>query len=173
MNPEPERERGLSARLSNEEKRELSIAARTAWHLMRKRGAIEDTETEKEFRHRIALQACGRRVSEAIRADYGDLAAAFASMGGNVQRAMRIAERGATEGRRIALHKLQEALTSHGLHEGYAAAICQRQFRVPLAEAATNQLWSLVFTVRNRGRSKDRKAVRSTVKSQQETANPF
>lgn len=149
-------ERGMSARLSNAEKRELSIQARAAWHKLSSAGAID--EDEDAFRHRIAIQACGRRVSEALRSDYHAISAAFLAMGGDTRRALRVAERAETEPRRIALHKLNRALAEMQLNASYAEAICMRQFKRPIAEASAKQIWALFYTVTNRGRAKQRKA---------------
>jgi hypothetical protein len=131
----------------------------------------EDTETEGEFRHRIALQACGRRVSEAIRADYGDLAAAFASMGGNTQRAMHIAERGVTEGRRIAIKKLTEVLASQGHQLSYAAPFIKALCGLSIEEAPTKKIWAAVF--RFNGGPVKYSGRRRNWKARTETTNPF
>jgi hypothetical protein len=152
-------DRGLGAKLSKGEKTHLAIEARKAYAKMEGNGATD--ESFDEFRHRIALQACGRRISEALRADYSALAAAFAAIRGDTGRAFHIAQRGETEGRRIAAHKLKQALSAAGLADGYAATICLQQFKTGIESASTKQLWSLFYTITNRGRSKARKTARA------------
>jgi hypothetical protein len=125
-------DRGLGAKLSKGEKTHLAIEARKAYAKMEGNGATD--ESFDEFRHRIALQACGRRISEALRADYSALAAA---------------------------HKLKQALSAAGLADGYAATICLQQFKTGIESASTKQLWSLFYTITNRGRSKARKTARA------------
>ena len=82
--------------------------------------------------------------------DYLRLCAHFLRIAREYDAANSAQLRAGTESRRIAEHKLREALRERGLAEEYAASICRRQFRCALREANANQLWCLVFTIRNR-----------------------
>lgn len=155
----PSGDRGLNVLLTTEEKQKLAILAAQAHGVMARAGATD--EHVDEFRHRIALQACGRRISEATRRDFNDIKAAFLVILGHTKAALNAADRASTEGSRIALHKLRAALAEHGLHEGYAESICRRQFKCGLHEASAKQLWNLFYTVTNRGRSKERQSHRA------------
>ena len=55
--------------------------------------------------------------------------------------------------RRVAMHKLTEALRAKELPLSYVAAICRAQFKCSLEEASAKQLWCLFFTVTNRKKS--------------------
>jgi len=83
-------------------------------------------------------------------AHYGRLVAHFQALGGNAAAATRTLVRDADNDRRIARYKLDEALRERGLREEYAAAICRRQYRCGLDGANARQLWSLLYTIRNR-----------------------
>ncbi len=72
--PEP----GTTVLLTSKERQELAILAREAWLKMTGAGATD--ESFDEFRHRIAIQACGRRITEAIRSDFNLIKAAFAAI---------------------------------------------------------------------------------------------
>jgi len=130
--------RGLTCRLTNEEKTKLAIWAKQAYQRMAAGGATDETETE--FRHRLAIQACGRRISEAIRADYSALATTFLAAAGQTKRAIHSAERGETEGRRIALVKLTELLKSKGKDVSYAKPLLWNFYHVTLEKTSAKQL---------------------------------
>lgn len=136
-------EKGLNTLISKDERSELAIEARKAFKKLEGNGATD--ETFDEFRHRIAINACGRRISEALRGDYGKIAAAFAAISGNTGRAIRIAVRSETEGRRIALVKLTELLHGLGHEISYAAPLLWNFYKVRLEDATSKQLWAVFY----------------------------
>jgi integrase len=146
-------QRSLNAKLSKNEKTTLAILARQAFDVMKRAGAID--ETADDFRHRISLQACGCRISEARRRHFNDLKAAFLVITGDTAGALNAGTRAQTEDVRIALAKLRAELRFNHLQEPYANHICRSKFKCDLQDATANQLWSLYFDVKkNRKRQR-------------------
>ncbi|OAI55553.1 hypothetical protein AYO49_05465 [Verrucomicrobiaceae bacterium SCGC AG-212-N21] len=145
-------------RLSNEEKRELSKLARRAWQYMTRNGATD--EDEGPFRQRISIQACGRRISEALRDHYHSIEAAFLLILGETKQALQAADKSQTAGRRIALHKLTELLASQQRTLEYAAPLLRNFYRTTLELATTKQLWAVYYELgggKGRGRGTKRR----------------
>jgi len=144
--------------LSILQKREIAQLARRAYDAWSEREAFEAINAEQSktacfeaFRHVEQGKACGvQSLRACTQAHYGRLVAHFQAMGGNAAAATRTLVRDADNDRRIARYKLDHALQERGLREEYAAAICRRQYHCGLDGANARQLWSLVFTVRNR-----------------------
>jgi hypothetical protein len=144
--------------LSNLQKREIAIAARRAYDAWSEREAFELINSElsrtacfEAWRRVEQGKATGiQRMTAMTQDHYAPALAHFVALAGDAGRATRVLARGADNDRRIARYKLDEALRERGLDPGYAAAICRRQFRRPLAEASAKQLWCLVYTVRSR-----------------------
>lgn len=133
--------------LTVKQKARLSILARQAFEVQKVQGMAV-----KEWRHEIAIQVCGFRISEAANDHYSDLKSAFQDLAGNPEKAFKTQLRAVDNKRRVAMHKLLQACKSGGLHESYAASICHAQFKVPLTEASGKQLWCLFFTISKRGK---------------------
>lgn len=132
-------------RLSNTQKARLSILARKAYAEQKVQGMDLD-----EWRHEIAISACGCRISEASQRQWADLKTAFQDLAGDPVGAMRTQIHEGDNKRRIALHKLTTACKERGLDFSYAEKICRAQFKIPTAEASAKQLWCLFYTVTNR-----------------------
>ena len=140
-------------RLSNNQKARLSMLARKAYVLQRVQGMDFD-----EWRHEIAINACGVRISEATQSHWADLKTAFQDLAGDPVGAMNTQIREGDNKRRVAMHKLTTALAAKNLPAAYAASICFAQFKVPLAEASAKQIWCLFYTVQNRRQATTRPA---------------
>lgn len=133
--------------LSKEQKAKLSILARSAAEKQGIRGGYKAVE---EWRHMISIRVCGVRISEAVQDNYADLKSAFEDLGGRPEKAFQTQMRAGDNKRRVAMHKLSQALADRGLQPAYAASICRAQFKCPLEEASAKQLWCLFFTVTKR-----------------------
>lgn len=133
--------------LSHIQKGKLSMLAAEAYKHQRVQGI-----DLAEWRHEIAISACGVRISEATQSHWADLHSAFLDLSGKPEAALRTQIRSGDNKRRIAMHKLTKALEAHSLHPTYAESICQAQFKLPLTEASAKQLWCLFFTITNRGK---------------------
>lgn len=131
--------------LTRTQKSRLAILARQAFAHQKVTGVPFG-----DWRHDVAIQACGVRISEATQQHWPNLKAAFQDLAGEHDKAFRTQLRDGDNKRRVALHKLTTACTERGLHPSYAASICQTQFKCPLDSASAKQLWCLFFTVTNR-----------------------
>lgn len=103
-----------------------------------------------EWRHQEARRAAGVRISEACQRDYTALKAHFLNLAGEPEAAFSELMQADDNPRRVALWNLTRALSERGLPAAYAEAICRRQYKCSLAQAAAPQLWRLLYTVKNR-----------------------
>lgn len=143
--------------LSRRQKLNLVLLARRAWDASAKGiGAIGNSSAAfDEWRHQEVTRACGKvglRCCE--NDDYPRVKAHFLHLLGEDGAAMEWHLRAATEPRRQAEAVLWRELRAAGLQPAYVEAICRTQFKCGVIEAGVKQLWSLVYTVRNRGRQK-------------------
>lgn len=130
--------------LTRNQKTRLVLLAKRGWAAAGEPGEFDP------WRQDVAVQACGRRISEASQKHWADLKAEFQSRAGDEAGAFETQLREGDNKRRIAMHKLTEALAQKGLPGAYAAAICRTQYKCPLEEASAGQLWRLFYTVKNR-----------------------
>jgi hypothetical protein len=117
-----------------------------------------DAAAQEAWRHEEVGKACGK---EGLRCcsqlDYRAVEGHFLGLLGETKRAFSAHLASATEGRRQAEAVLSRELTRAGLSPGYVETICQRQYRCSVLDAGEKQLWSLVYTVRNRAAARRRK----------------
>lgn len=133
--------------LTKEQKTHLSILARKAAVVQ---GLCVKSKEFEEWRHEVAIAACGVRISEAAQAHWVELKTAFELEAGEDGKAFQTQMREGDNKRRIAMHKLTQVLKDKGLDVSYAAKICTMQFKVPLDQASAKQIWCLFYTVTNR-----------------------
>lgn len=144
----------MAAPLSHKQKSYLSQLARRAWDM-----AEREVGTPDEFRHAEVILACGKAGLRCCsQDDYKHVEAHLLDLCGEPARAFNAHVAAVTQPVRQAGAVLARACREAGVELGYAAAICQRQFRCGLADANERQLWNLVFTVRNRGLARKRAA---------------
>jgi integrase len=143
-------------RLTNTQKGRLAMLAAKAYRVQKVQGMELD-----EWRHEVAIRACGCRISEAVQRQWADLKTAFQDLAGDPVGAMRTQIREGDNKRRIALHKLTTACAERGLDMSYAESICRSQFKVPVSQASAKQIWCLFYTVRNRRKSQSTKSTKS------------
>lgn len=159
------------APLSKRQKQLLCRIARTVWE---KEGrpyfdavawasgselALSPSEAFELWRHETQERTCGRRhLTCATQRDYPVLMAEYARMLGDTEQAMYWVMRAADDPARQAMAKLKEELKcargTIARPEEYVSAIARRQYGAEVSELSANQIWSLVFTIRNRVRSK-------------------
>lgn len=148
----------MSSPLSNEQKGILCRLAREAYDAWSGREAFEECNPElsaskcfEAWRRVEQGKAVGIQHLTACTQDHFlSLRAHFKAMLGNGAGALQDHLRAQEEPRIRARWKLQQALDERGLDQGYAAAICRRQYRCELGDASEKQLWALFFTVTNR-----------------------
>jgi hypothetical protein len=135
--------------LSREQKARICIMAREAFQI------TTDDADFTDWRRDQQLRACGKEsLKEAVQSDYLPLRAHFENLLGKSDRALETHLRAAQEPQRIAMMKLRAACDDAGLDLAYPSKICRQQYKCELDEANANQLWRLVFTVRNRKKKK-------------------
>jgi hypothetical protein len=128
--------------------------ARTAAGLTRE--SLEDWRREENFK------ACHKtHLRTATQADWTLLCGHYLRLLGRTTEARATETRGACGSLAVAWHKLCEAIAEAapalGNAQGYAAAIARRQYgTADLRALSARQCWSLVYTLRNRARSKRR-----------------
>lgn len=140
--------------LSARQRTGLALLAKRAWRTWG-RG-----ENEHAWRHAQTIKACGRRITEATQRDYLPIRAHFTDLLGQSDRALDDLLKHESEPHRIALHKLTQECSKRRLSLAYPAAICRRQYRCALDEASPQQLWRLLFTVKNRRKETPRPSTR-------------
>lgn len=155
----------MSAPLSKGQKSYLAQLARQAWRRecenARVRGEDVDASAgaAQNYRHRAVIEACGKHGLRCCgQDDYGLVKGALLERLGAHGAAFKAMVRQQTNGVRVAQAVLLRELANAELQVGYAAAICMRQYRCALEDAGEKQLWSLVFTVRNRARGRAMKS---------------
>ncbi|WP_397379657.1 UvrB/UvrC motif-containing protein [Prosthecobacter sp.] len=114
----------------------LAQLAKEAFVFLTAKGAIEG-ETEKEFRQRESIEACGRRISEAVNGDFELIEARFLMLMGRTKRALESAIKADTNPERQARFKLAELCKERGLD-------------VPALEGASvKRIWAVFFNIKN------------------------
>lgn len=120
------------------------------------RESLDDWRREENFK------ACQKtHLRAATQADWTLLCGHYLRMLGRTGEARATETRGACGSLAVARHKLREAIadaaSALGNARGYAAAIARRQYgTADLDTLSARQCWSLVYTLRNRSRSKRR-----------------
>ena len=143
--------------LTNKQKFILSDLSRQAWaKALAASGQHEDDFlSADDFRHQEVARAVGKHGLRCCgQMDYKAIEGHFYTLLGAVPAAFNAHVRSATEPRRQAEAVLHENLQKFGLPTSYAEAICRRQYKCSLVEASIQQLWRLIYTIRNRGNRK-------------------
>jgi hypothetical protein len=152
----------MSAPLANSQQRHLSQLARRALNLVRSLalGRGEQFEVDEDtWRREEVIAACGKHGLRCCsQDDYKLVEAHFLDRLGAHGAAFTAQLRAATEKRRQAEAVLCREIKLAGLHLNYANSICQRQYRCTIFDATEKQLWTLIYTIRNRAAAKRRTA---------------
>lgn len=131
--------------LDNTQKARICILAREAFEKM------ESFLPFADWRQMEQQNAVGKdSLRDCTQADYLSLVAHFEKLKGEDGRAVQAHLRSQVKDQALALFKLKEACRERALDLAYPAAICRRQFKCTLEEASPNQLWNLLFTIKNR-----------------------
>ena len=145
------------APLTNEQKRELVLLARSAWAFI---GRPLDFDT---WRHQQVAQVCERHgLREARQEEYLLLRAHFLGMLGQQRMAQRDLVLAAVEPRRVALHKLEQEFAAVtdviDRPQEYVEAIARARFKIGLDDCGEKQLWVLLFDLRRNAQRRRKKA---------------
>ena len=158
----------MGANLKPWQRSELAILAKRAYRIaldQESRGAELDPRpsqlSEEGWRHyqvadasgKIGLRCCSQD-------DYAAVKAHFLDLLGESGEAFRWQVRASTEPHRQAWGVLERELAEAadvGIDREYLRVICRSKFKCELANAATKQLWSLIFDTRRSAAAKRRK----------------
>ncbi len=143
-----------SARLSNKQMAQICILAKAAFEHVLNRAPHDAAELEAWRRHEQQLATGKPSLTVCLQSDYNGLISHLADLAGETGLAANAEIKAATGPKRTAMMKLEEACRENGRHISYPAAICRNQFKCRLEDATPQQLWRLVFTVKNRGPAK-------------------
>ncbi|WP_309400200.1 hypothetical protein [Cerasicoccus maritimus] len=149
--------------LSNTQKMRICQAARRAWDSNESRrddwlernpelskSKIFELWRQLEQQQCIGISSLTQAVSEE---HYLRLLAHFQDLAGDSGDALKNLLRHADEEQLQTLNNIKASCDERNLDfPGYPGAICRRQFKCALDAASPKQLWSLLFTVRNRRR---------------------
>jgi hypothetical protein len=129
----------------------------TLCQLAAKSHDLDGPLSAEEHRHAECVKATGKPgLTACTQDDYKPLLAHFLALTGETGAALNAAIEHGTEPKRIALHKLGEALQKARLPMAYAAAIARRQRGREVADLNVKELWQLIYTINNRGTAKRR-----------------
>ena len=155
--PAPEQARGTSAPLNQREKWQLSELANAAHTKLTKMGLIHG-EPLAEFRQRLSVAACGKRISQASHGDRMLIQAAFLEVMGRAQQAARAQVKAATTALDIAKHSLAKQCKERGLSTEYADGIARRIYKRPVCSLTNaKEVWTVFYTVTNNANARDGK----------------
>lgn len=140
---------GTSRPLTKRQKWLLADLARHVFDALRERGQLRGVSLE-DWRHHIAVKACGQRISQASHGDYKRLQAAFLHEKGDEDGERRALVQAQSTPQGIALFKLRQTLKETNTPTAYAETLARRFYKgANLEDLTARQLWTLVFTVRN------------------------
>ena len=159
--------------LERNDKARICIRAREAFD---KADTTQDFETWRRHEQFIAVTGANplldrtSRMSlrDCTRGDLLKIVAHFEDLAGEPGRALKLHLREAVQDNAVALGKLKAECVARGVKLSYPARICMIQNKCSLEDATPNQLWRLVFTVRNR-----RVKVAAPPRGSTKTEDPF
>lgn len=150
------------------EKRELAILSRKAWDRLGKPGLVAGGKIGEAFdawRHQQVLMCCERPgLRQSRHEDYNYIKAHMLRILGATKQAANSELRGETEPRRQALAKLRHECTAAqdviDNPVGYVKVIAKAKFKTTLIESdlSANQIWQLIFSLRNGAGKRRRQA---------------
>ena len=153
----------MASPLTKDQKQTLAMLARRAFDVegAKARGRGEqwngDSAHFEEWRHEHVAKACGKvGLRCCTQLDYRAVRGHFNDLLGNTRAAFEDNYAAQTEPLRQAQAVLVRELKVAGLSINYAIAIAQRQYRCTLDDLNRNQVWSLIYTIRNRAAAKRR-----------------
>ncbi len=147
---------GTSQPLDNTAKWRLSDLAERAFDLLKSRGLLVG-EDLKGYRGRIAVAACGRRISQACIGDRMKIQAAFLHEMDRDEEASRCVVKAKATAKDIALHKLRELCREKQYPINYGESIAWRVYKRTLAQLTAKETWKVFFTINNNGSQRDGK----------------
>lgn len=166
---------GTAKPLDKHAKWRLSELAERAFDLLKSRGLLAG-EDLKGYRGRIAVAACGKRISQACHGDRMKIQAAFLHEMDRAEEASRCAVKAKATAKDIALHKLKELSQKKHFSEAYAEGVAFRVWKRPLAQLSAKEVWAVFYTLNNNASKRDGKGSEANrwkkLKSQKNAKKP-
>lgn len=148
--PNDEGLKGVAKPLTNHQKWKLSELAESVYVYLKQHGELAG-ETLDGFRRRVAISACGQRISHAAHGDYATIQRAFIDVRQGLEaRRQAVGSREATA-LKIALHKLWELCAKTHTPRHAAETISRRFYKGAGVDQLTTakQVWCVFYTVQN------------------------
>lgn len=150
-------ERGTAGPLTNFQKWQLSQMAAVVHAVLREAGGCVGESVEK-FRQRVAIEACGKRISGASQGDYKLIQAALLKLKGDEEGAGKARAKAALLPVEIARHKLWSLAADLKFSPAYVEGIAWRFYKMRVADLKdAKAVWSVFYTVQNNGNQRDGK----------------
>lgn len=149
--------------LSTLQKSTLAQAFRRGFALhLRASATSADNPSFDQWRHEQVMAAVGKPGLRCCdQNDYCALMAHTCTLIGDEGDALNWHLRGHDEPLRQARAILKRELATASLSPNYAEAICKNEYGCPVGDANKTQLWRLIYTIRNRAKSRKAKGDRS------------
>ncbi|MHB1079792.1 MAG: hypothetical protein ACYC67_10330 [Prosthecobacter sp.] len=146
--------KGLSKPLSNHQKWKLSELAASVYSYLRSQGELAG-ENLKDYRQRIATQACSKRISQASHGDFMLIQAAFLHERGRIEEAKRALVKAAGTAHAIAMNALRKLCADTQTPPSHAHTMAKRFYKgAALTDLTADQVWSIFYTIRNNANAK-------------------
>lgn len=144
--------------LTGNQKAAIGILAKKAFVKAQQAFATDDL-SEKEWRHREAINQVGCTISEAKNGHFKALKGHFAALAGETDKAFAafVSDNPESERKENALAIIREELASQALPMAYADTIAHDEYQHGTLNCTGAQLESLVITVKNRMAARRRK----------------
>ncbi|MBB5037135.1 hypothetical protein [Prosthecobacter dejongeii] len=148
--PHPDDLKGTAKPLDNDAKWKLSDLAKRTYDHLKNAGEIPAGESLENFRRRVSVGACGKRISQACHGDRKLIQAAFLALKGQAGQAARAVAKAATTALDIAKHTLWAKVHELQLPPAYAETLSRRFYKCDVAQIhSPKQVWSLMYTIIN------------------------
>jgi|GEM_PF-3589097 len=146
--------KGLAKPLSNWQKFKLSDLAKSVYAYLRGQGQCQG-EDGTAWRHRIAVAACGKRISQASHGDFKLIQAELLKERGRVEAARRTLAQAKATPAAIAMHNLMKLCRETGTPASHAHTMASRFYKgTELHDLNAKQLWTIFYTIRNNANNK-------------------
>lgn len=140
---------GTARPLTRRQKFILADLARHSFQRLQAQGQLAGVTLEA-WRHQVAVQACGHRISEATLGDFKTIQAALLHAVGDEAGERRAMMQAQGTPLAIALFKLGQILRETNTPRAYAETLARRFYKTAnLADLTARQVWTLTFTIRN------------------------
>lgn len=146
--------KGMAKPLSKHQKWKLSDLAESVYAFLRAQGQLKG-EDATAYRHRIAIKACGKRISQAAHGDFKLIQAALLQERGRVEAARRALAQAAATPAAIAMRAIEQLCRKTNTPASHPHTMASRFYKGAELHALTaRQLWTIYYTIQNNANAK-------------------